>query len=301
MERAVSRSTSEPWIDERHLELPPPLPQGLRYRAYIVASLELLPKLEARDVGRRISTNTRQELLDALWNRYRESSKKEKAQILDEFVAVSGYHRKHAIRLLRGRVANDRSNVKPPKAIIGRRVYDEAVKEALILIWEASDRICGKRLKAILPDLVDAMERHGHLDLDPEVRSRLHTVSAATIDRLLAPVRGKARSRRTRRQTSKVSKNVPIRTFADWDNPDPGSLEIDFVAHCGGSMAGFFIQTLVVTDICSGWTECLPLLAREQSLVVEGLQVLFRQVPFSVKCIDSDNDSAFINDTLLEF
>ncbi len=221
-----------------------------------------------------------------------------KHRILDEFVAVSGYHRKHATRLLCCRSVNGRPQLKHTN---GRRVYDEAVKEALILTWEASDRICGKRLKAILPDLIDAMERHGHLDLDPDVRSRLQTVSAATIDRLLAPIRGKAQGRRKRRQTSKVSNKVPVRTFADWNQPDPGWLEIDFVAHCGGSMAGSVIHTLVVTDICSGWTECLPLLAREQSLVVEGLQALFRQVPFPVKGIDSDNDSAFINDTLLAF
>jgi hypothetical protein len=225
----------------------------------------------------------------------------EKAQILDEFVAVSGYHRKHAIRLLNGqRNSSSEQNISN-KIGYSRRIYDEAVKEALIITWEAADRICGKRLKAILPDLVDAMERHGHLKLDPEARGRLLKVSAATIDRLLSPIRDRTQSRKKCRRRPKVSKQVPICTFADWDQPNPGNLEIDFVVHCGQSMSGSYIHTLVATDVSSGWTEFIPLLAREQSLVVEGLEMLQRQIPFPVLGIDSDNDKAFINDTLLMF
>jgi len=167
--------------------------------------------------------------------------------------------------------------------------------------WEAADRICGKRLKAILPAIVDAMERHGHLHLDPDVRKRLLAASAATIDRLLGPIRSRTQKRKRRRKRSEASTQIRVRTFADWDEPDPGFLEIDFVAHCGGLMSGSFIHTLVATDISSGWTECLPLLAREQNLVVQALKILIQQMPFSVLGIDSDNDGAFINDTLLEF
>lgn len=258
-------------------------------------------------MDRKISKETKRELLEALRNRYGTSSKKEKARILDEFIAVSGYHRKHATRLLS--VKNLR--MEPIEECIpsagrigqrvGQRVYDEAVKEALIVVWEAGDRICGKRLREILPDLVDSLERHGHLDLDEGLKRLLLSASAATIDRLLAPVRKQSHSRRKRKNVKKVSKNIPIRTFADWNEPNPGYFEIDFVAHCGGSMADSFIHTLVMTDVCSGWTECVPLLVREQSLVVEGLEALFHQIPFPVRGIDSDNDGAFINETLLKF
>ncbi|TKA95340.1 hypothetical protein FAZ78_17340 [Cereibacter changlensis] len=99
-------------------------------------------------------------------------------------MALTGYHRKHAVRLLRGGGKDDRSASR-----LRRRLYDDAVREALILLWEASDRICGKRLKPLIPMLVAAMERHGHLALDPAVRERLEVISAATIDRILAPVR----------------------------------------------------------------------------------------------------------------
>jgi len=140
--------------------------------------------------------------------------------------------------------------------------------------------MCGKRLKAILPELVIALERHGHLKLDPEVKKLLLSASSSTIDRLLASVRTRSKSKRKRKRANKVSKKIPVRTFGDWNEPGPGYLEIDFVAHCGGNMADSFIHTLVATDICSGWTECVPLLVCEQSLVVEGLEVIFNQIPF---------------------
>jgi hypothetical protein len=247
----------------------------------------------------KISTDTKAELVQVLGIQYRKSSKMGKTRILDQFIAVSGYHRKHAIRLLRGETGSD-PNQRTVKNH-GRRIYDEAVKEALIVLWEAADRICGKRLKAILPSLIDAMERHGHLNLNPDVRRQLLKVSAATIDRLLCSVHSSSQSKRGKRRSKKVGNQIPIRTFADWNSPNPGYLEIDFVVHAGGLMVGSFIHTLVGTDVSSGWTEFVPLLAREQSLVVEGLDVMFQHIPFPVLGIDSDNDSAFINDTLLAF
>ena len=164
----------------------------------------------------------------------------------------------------------------------GQRIYDEAVREAVILAWEAWDRICGKRLKAALPHLVESMERHAHLDLDPRVRQRLL-----------------AARRLRRRRNQSLGRNIPVRTFADWHAPPPGFLEIDLVVHHGGSLWGSMIHSLVATDICTGWTEAVPLLAREQSLVVAGLESIARQLPFPVKGVDSDNDSVFINNTLI--
>ncbi len=245
-----------------------------------------------------ISINTRNEVIEVLKQRYFKALKSEKTRILDEFTALSGYHRKHAIRLL----GNQYQLKEPDTLITSLRIYDEAVKEALITIWETADWICSKRLKAVLPDLIDAMERHEHLELNPTVRLRLLKISASTIDRLLLHVRKKANPHKKKRKSKKkVSKQLPIRTFADWGDPTPGYLEIDFVAHSGGSMSGSFIYTLVGTDVCSGWIECIPLLAREQSLVVEALDVLRRQLPFPLLGIDSDNDSAFINDSLLNY
>ena len=158
-----------------------------------------------------ISKQARLEVIEAIKRRYPIAGKKEKTRILGEFVGLAGCHRKHAIRLLSGK----KKLAKSRRAIGGQRVYDEAVREALIILWEAADRICGKRLKALLPSLVEAMERHGHLELDPLVRERITSASAATIDRLLAPIRGEAGSRRRRRKRKVVGGQIPTKTFAD--------------------------------------------------------------------------------------
>src|SRR5271167_4211823 len=125
---------------------------------------------------RRISMTTRDELVAAIAGRYAQGDRADRGRILDEFAAVTGFHRKHAMRLLRAGQANPRSGPRP-----GRRIYDDAGGSALIVVCEASDRICGKRLRPLVPVLVEAMERHGHLRLAPEVRISLLAMSAATI------------------------------------------------------------------------------------------------------------------------
>lgn len=193
---------------------------------------------------RRVSMATRDELLAAVAMRYRESRRAEKTRILDEFAAVTGHHRKHAVRLLRAGPTDRRSAPRPE-----RRLYDEAVHEALIVLWEASDRICGKRLKALVPILLSAMEQHGHLVLDPAVRAALLTISAATIDRALRPQRERAGTTwRRRGSPSAIRRSIPVRTFSDWDDPPPGFVEADLVAHSGPVTSGAFVQTLVLTE-----------------------------------------------------
>jgi hypothetical protein len=222
----------------------------------------------------------------------------EKGRILDEFVAVTKMHRKHAQRLLRQGDQCRRSAPRP-----GRRIYDEAVREALILLWEASDRICGKRLKPLVPVLVEAMERHGHLSLADEVRSRLLSMSAATIDRSLTAVRDQAGGRKRRRAVASPSmrRSVPVRTFSDWNDPPPGFFEADLVAHSGPRADGSFIQTLVLTDIATGWTDCMPLLFREQTLLTEVLTKMRERLPLEVLGFDTDNDSVFMNTTVKDY
>ena len=103
---------------------------------------------------------TRLELIEAVAARYRAAGREEKKEILDEFVKVTGFHRKHAIRALKKSLKQE--NREPRQR---SRIYDEAVREALTIIWEAADRICGKRLRQVIAGLIDAMERHGHLKL----------------------------------------------------------------------------------------------------------------------------------------
>jgi hypothetical protein len=246
---------------------------------------------------RRVSMATRDELVAATGERYRRSGRHDRGRILDEFTALTGFHRKHAMRLLRAGEICRRDGSRPE-----RRIYREATREALVVLWEASDRICGKRLRPLIPILIEAMERAGHLDLASEVRAGLLAMSAATIDRALAPVRAPAERRRRRSPPSAaIRRSVPVRTFADWGDPPPGFMEADLVAHSGSMPAGSFVQTLTITDIATGWTECAPVLVREQTLLIEVLKRLRAVLPFPLLGFDTDNDSVFMNDTVRDF
>jgi hypothetical protein len=249
-------------------------------------------------IGRQLSLATRRELIDAIAGRYHAAARTDKKQILDEFIEVTNFHRKHAIRVLRKVAAH-----LPPASDAPRtRIYDAAVLQTLTLLWEAADRICGKRLKAAIPALLDSMERHGHLKLDAEMRRLVLAASAATIDRLLACARDAGKQgRRKQGVNTPLRKSITVRTFTDWNDPPPGFFEMDMVAHCGKSVAGSHVHSLVLTDIASAWTIAAPMLVREQTLIIMTVEELRRELPFPLLGLDVDNDSAFINSTLLGY
>ena len=233
------------------------------------------------------------ELTNALARRYTVGTRDGKTRILDEFVAITGFHRKQAMRLPRSGVTGRRANGR-----VGRRIHGEAAREALVVLWEASDRICGKRLKSLMPTLVEAMERHGHPQLGPEVRAGPLAMSAATIDRSLRETRSRASGRKRRRQApSPLRRSIPARTFSDWDDPPPGFAEAGLVAHGGPVTGGGFARTPVPTDVATGWTGRAPVLHRERTLLREVLGEVRGRMPFELPGFDTDNDGVFINET----
>ena len=239
----------------------------------------------------------RTELVEAVGERYRSADRRGKGHILDEFVAVTGFHRKHAMRLLRAKRPAKAQGVRPE-----RRIYDEAVRTALIVLWEASDRLCGKRLRPLIPILMEAMERHGHLDVVPEVKTKLAAMSAATIDRALRDVKAGSQAPKRRGVAgTALRRSIPIRTFDGWDDPAPGHIEADLVSHSGPVAKGSFAWTFTLTDIATGWTECAPLLVREQTVLVAVLTELRKLMPFTLLGFDTDNDSVFINKTVRDY
>lgn len=233
--------------------------------------------------------------------RYTRITKRERGVMVSELCALTGWTRRHARRRLSqipltGSPPQRRTPVRP-------RTYDDEVIAILRKLWAMMGGPCGKRLAPFLPELVAALERHGELTLDPYVRARLITMSAATIDRALVVERRKLRikGRSGTKPGSMLKNQIPIRTFSQWDENQPGFLEIDLVGHEGGNSSGEFCQTLDATDVCSGWTEMRVVRNKAQRWVHEALVDITSALPFPLKGIDSDNGSEFINDHLFRW
>ena len=250
-------------------------------------------------MGCRMTFQARRELLIQVAPRYREAVSVYKRPILDEFVAVTGYNRTYAIRLLGQTTIAAPAPITWPRA----RHYGPAVTAALHTAWAETNYVCAKRLVPFLPDLIPSLERRGHLRISTAVRVDLLTLSAATADRLLRPHRQgkKPHGIGTTKAGSLLKHKVPIRTFAGWDDTRVGFMEVDTVAHRGASAAGAYLSTLVLTDVATGWTECLPLLYRTQAAILRALDQAQRLLPFRLLSIDTDNGSAFLNTALLDY
>jgi hypothetical protein len=234
--------------------------------------------------------------LKAVKDRYHQANKKSKAIILDEFCHVCEYNRKYAIRLLNRKR-------KRPKQRPGRKpVYrSEELVIALKRIWLATDQMCSKKLVAAIPLWLPFYDK-AYDKLSDEITGKLLSVSAATIDRLLAAIRIQSRPKGfcTTKPGSLLRNQIPIRTH-NWDITGAGFMEADTVAHCGNSMAGDFIWSLTLTDIHSGWTECRATWNNGAQGVIEQIKNIETRLVFPLKGFDCDNGSEFLNHHLLRF
>lgn len=259
----------------------------------------------------RLTMRERKRLADVTAGRYRQARKKDKGAILNEFVEVSGYTRSYARLVLRnhGRVVAVKRQVQV-RGDVGKRVkrkrqayYDEKVLRVLIIIWRIMDFICGKRLVAVLGEMVELLERRGEIKCDAETKKKLAKLSAATIDRLLKPERKKyqLKGRSHTKPGTLLKHQIAIRTFSEWDERRPGFLEIDLVGHDGGVVDSFHAFTLTATDVASGWTVCVSLQNKAQVWTFEGLKKIREDLPFPLLGLDSDNGSEFINEMLFRY
>ena len=251
----------------------------------------MLPKGDAIMGG-----NSKQEILDAIQPRYLKSSKEEKGLILREFCAVCKYHRKHAIRLLNQK---KRGPTKRP----GRKpTYHSAeLLVALKRIWLATDQMCSKKLVAAIPLWLPFYERT-YGKLSARTKDQLLSISAATIDRVLAKARAHTglKGRCATKPGSLLRNQIPIRTHS-WDISQPGFMEADTVAHCGTTLAGDFIWSLTLTDIHSGWTEARATWNNGATGVIEQIKNIQTNLPFELKGFDCDNGGEFINHHLFRY
>lgn len=238
------------------------------------------------------------EYVEAIRERYLWATKKEKGRILDEATRVTGYHRKALIRLVhRGHKGLRRGRRGRP------RKYGPGVVQGLRAVWEATDRICSKRLQPFLPELIPIVRRHGERSLTMGVELQLLRMSPSTIDRLLRPYRHRCLRRpfSTTKPGSLLKAAIPIRTFADWNEDRPGFIEVDLVAHCGESTKGFYLNTLCAVDVATGWVECQGVWGKGQQTVGSAVHHISRRLPFPLLGLDSDNGSEFINHHLLDY
>jgi Integrase core domain len=248
-------------------------------------------------VEKPLSYQARREVLQQAAPQYREASSSQKRTLLDTFVATTGYHRTYARWLL-----NHVGEVRQTHGRSQLRKYGPDVQHALFLVWHAANRICAKRLMPFLPTLVEALERHEHLHLSEECRNQLLSMSAATADRLLRSQHKQGqRGLSTTRAGTLLKQQIPIRTFEEWEETRPGFVEADLVAHCGTDIEGGYLYTLTLTDVATGWTECLPLLHRSQETVLAAFQRARRLFPFPILGIDTDNGGEFINETVIAY
>lgn len=239
----------------------------------------------------------RRAVTDTTATRYVLAGKRGKSRILDELCANTGWHRNHARKALKSALAPKVVTPRSPRPV----KYGDTVIAALTVCWTVLGMPAGKRLAPMLAELVAVLRHFGELTIDEDTALLLVSMSAATIDRRLAGERAKHRLRgRVGTKPGSILKSqIPLRTWADWDDARPGFVEIDTVFHDGGNRGGGHAFTLTVTDIATGWTESRSLPDRTAKHVLAGLNRVAAAMPFPILGVDCDNGSEFINDDLL--
>ena len=232
---------------------------------------------------------------------YQKSSKKKKGKIIDELVKNIGYHRKHAIRILstiqsrnlwrkstfkRARVSSYLGIVKPLKEL-----------------WMTSNYLCADRLQPFIPELLKVLQKYHEIEVDDDQKKMLLSVSRSTVGRLLSPVRKEmfGHGKSTTRPGTLLKHQIPIQTYTPWDNQTPGFEEIDFVALCGESLKGDYVNIFDAIDIAVCWSELQGLMGKGRFAVTKALDKIKDRLPFPLKGVDSNNDAPFINGHFLNY
>jgi hypothetical protein len=241
-----------------------------------------------------MSKKSKQEYIEAIRKRYLASSKEEKQTILNELCSTCGYNRKYVIRVL-----NRKKKSLSPKQAGRKKKYDHPeIITAIKSIWISTNLICSKRLKIAIPLWLPFYKGK----LSEVNKELLVSISPATIDRLLKPIRNKFKKKglSTTKPGSLIKKQVPIKTN-QWDESRPGFIEADTVAHCGESIAGNFVYTVNTVDIATGWIESRAIWGKGQIGAFKAIESIENSLPFKVRGFDSDNGGEFLNWHLLKY
>ncbi|GAB2473584.1 DDE-type integrase/transposase/recombinase [Luteococcus sediminum] len=238
----------------------------------------------------------RKAILASQVSRWPKATRQEKSEILDAICHVTGWHRDHARKMIRQRVAGVQPGSRKRREPV--LTYDQAVIEVLVRCWVLLDGPTGKRLQPALPQLVESLRAHNRLEATEQTIEALLRMSPATIDRRLQPYRAglvAAKGMSHTRPGSMLKASIPMKTWAEWDQTEPGFVQIDLVGHEGGDNNGQFHWSLDMTDIATGWTEAISVHSKGERIVRAGLEQLQLRFPFAIMGIHSDNGSEFIN------
>ena len=245
-----------------------------------------------------MSTLTVREIVRRKRQEYLKARKAEKRRILDEVEELTGYHRESLVRLFLEGTGPKNAPIRRARA----STYGPILPHLRVL-WGASFYACGKRLAPFVGELLASLVRFGEIEITPEEKALLCKLSAATIDRMLAADRARItlKGRTTTKHGTLLRSRIPVRTFDQWDEREPGFFELDLVGHCGGSGRGEFLYTLNMTDVFSGWMALGAMKGRGERGTLLAIKSARRHIPFALKGIDSDNDGAFINHHLMRY
>lgn len=241
----------------------------------------------------KLKSISREEQLESWRRRYHGRGPEGRSRLLDELCEEHGYHRKHAIRLLNGTAV-------PRKSPPGPERQYGAIAELVERIWAAGEQPCGKRLAPMLSLWLPHYQRR-YGKLLPSQRKLTDQVSAATLDRLLAPMRSRhLRGLSGTKPGSLLRQQIPIQGEV-WDEHRAGFLEADSVAHCGSSLAGSFVWSLTYTDIASTWTSGRAVWNKGAAGVLEQTRLVEQDLPFALLGMDFDNGNEWLNWHLIRY
>lgn len=231
-------------------------------------------------------------IIRAFAKEYKRSRKKDRGRILAEIIKLTGYYKSYACELLTNPPSGVRKKIKRVRFSKYLKVFDLLKK-----VWITSNFSCGKILVEAIPGLLDSMVRFNEIKVTKKQKKLLLQISPATCDRLLKASRKKLeiKGRSGTKPGPLLKHQIPVRIFTPWDEQTPGFLEIDYVAHCGESLAGEYISSLDAVDISTTWTEKQACMGKSERKTVQAFDELEARFPFKVLGIDSDNDTLFIN------
>jgi hypothetical protein len=246
-----------------------------------------------------VSVDSRYRLAERLRKRYVRASKVQRGVLLSAFCDATGYNRRYAMSVLRGR---ERRRRQTPR---GRQpTYGTDFTDAVRLLWEATCYVCAERLQPFAAELADILVRHQQLEVSAEVWAQLEAASLSTFERHLRQLRVELRGRRRiqgGRPGAVLRREIPV-LVGDWKKLDrPGYVEVDLVSHCGPYEPGEWAYTLTVTDISTGWTELTAVMGKGQAGVLSALDQTRERLPFVLRGIHTDNGSEFLNEHLVRY